>query len=169
MIEAQRFETQVAEADARADLERKITRLVHGDVLPVHEIESALGVIRGTEAYELACLKLRGSIEHEFRRREPPVRVIIRQRRDQGLVVLTHTDASAAASRKAHLARQKQRAMTEVLRSQPRALIADGYLQTHDREVEVNGRITQAMDREVRRRQEPKPPPPRARQTPTRR
>lgn len=158
-----------AATEALAQLEREVCRLDFGDSIPVHRIETLCGVTRGTEAYRIACLRVKNRIESAFLRRDVPIEVIIKIDADLGVYVLTPTEASYAGERRGQIARKKQRKALQQIVSQPRGMIDPGRLAEHDRAIEVNGRVVQAMEREVRRRAAPPAPRPVRRSTPTRR
>ena len=157
-----------ASIEARAQLEREVCRLDFGDSIPVHRIETLCSVVRGTEAYRIACLRVKNLVESAFLRREVPIEVIVKIDADLGVYVLTPTEASYAGERRGQIARKKQRKALQQITSQPRGMIDPGRLAEHDRAIEVNGRVVQAMDREVRRRAAPPTPRPVRRSTPVR-
>ncbi len=150
--------------DARVPID--VARLEKGDAVAVLAIECAHGVVRGTDAYRLAMLKLREAVSHDFARRDPPQTVTLREDAELGLVVLTDDEAVEANNRSKRIGMRKVRRAHKRHQGIDRGKVAQSNQPVLDRALELGGRILSAVAREIRR---PLPAnKPRERQTPGR-
>ncbi len=115
-----------------------------GSIISAETIEHAFGVRRGTEAYRFALMRASDYIAHRLAERGDPVTVVERK---HNLVVLTDTEASThnerAFDNRVNAAARSLRRLANVDRSQ----LDPDRLASHDRALEVRGRVLSAARR----------------------
>lgn len=115
--------------------------LKKGDTIPAARVEKIAGVLRGSEGYEFAVLKVCKQIERELAVRERLWTVVVR---GEDVVILT--DAQAAT----YTDDQQRQAMRRLKRNFHRQVAVDVLELSeeerakHERAVEVNGKTLQA-------------------------
>lgn len=132
--------------------------LSKGSIVPAHDVEAALGVVRGTEAYQLAAMRASAYIAQRLEERGEVVTVI---QRNHDLVVLTDEEASEYNARQFTIALRKAARSHRRALGVDRAALTPERLKEHDRNLETNGRVLSAI-----RKERALMPRPRERETP---
>jgi len=137
---------------------QRVARLERGDHIAVHEIERMFRVTRDTPEYSTRCLQLKGLVEAEWLRRDPPMHVAVKIDSDVGVMLLTASGASAYSTKTSRNGRRKLRRALAIKQDVPRSELASDEVVAHDRDLEVQGRVVSAVNRELRRKiPEPRP------------
>jgi hypothetical protein len=116
--------------------------LVKGSRVSIREIEEAYGVRFGTDAFQLAALKLTSYLERRFRDRGQIVTVV---QRKGDVVILTDAEAATENSRQFDL--KVRGAARAHVRGQgvDRSQLNEGDRAVHDRNLESQGRQLSAL------------------------
>ncbi len=134
--------------------------LSKGDAVTVAQIEHAYSVRHGTDRYQFAWLQAKEFVVRSFAERGEIVTVV---HRDGALVILTDEEQAAYNSDQFKAGIRKARRSHARMLGADRSKIADpDILRTHDRAIEVQGRVLAAVSRETR----VLPPQPHRRSTP---
>lgn len=136
-----------------------IMNLQRGDTVPIHRIETAFGTTRESRNFPLRMLATKNMIQRAFLRRDPPCHVTIAIDSDVGVIVLNPTDAAVYNEKSGAAARRKQRKAFVRQQDVPRGEIAASVRDRYDRDLALQGRVVESMDREVRRKKMPEPKP----------
>lgn len=123
----------------------KTDHLVKGDTVDALTIEQAFSVKRETDAYRFAMLRASDYVTRRFRDRGETVTVVDRK---HNLVILT--DAEAAEYNDQRFAIELRGAARAHARNLgvDRANLTTAQVRTHDRALEVNGRLLGAIRKE---------------------
>lgn len=152
------LKTVVEVDESQSEFDRVVSTISRGDAVPLHLIESFFGVSRESENFRFAMLATKKRLEQVFLQRDPPMNVITKIDKDVGVIVLSASATSNASKRMNKSGVRKVRKAYAVQRDVPRGELAPTEVDEHDRNLDLQGRQVQALNREARRRvPEPKP------------